>query len=92
MPNRKLRAGLDVLNQLGIFDLIQHIRPQIGLQFLVSPDYVRDQIDGLENQQKSAFLDILFRQYGGEAFGKMKYLEFDYLQSKLPVRTQPITI
>ena len=85
MSNRKLRAGLDVLNQLGIFELVEHITPQIGLQFLVSPDYVRDQIEGLENQQKSAFLDTLFRQYGGEAFGKMKYLEFDYLQRKLNV-------
>lgn len=80
---RIVQSALKVLNQLGVLKLIEHISPQVGLQFVVSPDYIRDQIHELENQQKAAFLDVLFRQYSGEAFGKMKYLEFDYLQKKL---------
>lgn len=80
---RIVQSALKVLNQLGVLKLIEHISPQVGLQFVVSPDYIRDQIHELENQQKAAFLDVLFRQYSGEAFGKMKYLEFEYLQKKL---------
>lgn len=85
LTDRKVQASLSVLNQLGIIELIEHISPQVGLQFIVSQDYIRDQIDEVDNQQKSDFLDMLFRQYGGEAFGKMKYLNFDYLQDKLNV-------
>jgi ATP-dependent DNA helicase RecQ len=85
LSKRKVQAALDVLNQLGIIEQVDYIKPQIGLQFLVSQDYISDQIAGLENQKKAAFLDTLFRQFGGEAFGKMKYLDFDYIQRKLNV-------
>jgi ATP-dependent DNA helicase RecQ len=91
LSGRKIRSSLKVLNQLGIIELIEHITPQIGLQFIVSQDYVRDQIEGLKNQQKAAFLDTLYRQYGGEAFAKMKYLEFDYIQRKLNVSPNAVT-
>lgn len=83
LSNRKVRSSLSVLNQMGVIELIDNIKPQIGVQFLVSREYIREQITEMDNQRKSAFLDTLFRQYGGEAFGKMKYLEFDYLQRKL---------
>lgn len=85
LSSRKVRSALDVLNQLGIIELVEHITPQVGVQFVVSQDYVSGQIEELENQQKASFLDTLFRQYGGEAFAKMKYIEFDYLQGKLNV-------
>jgi ATP-dependent DNA helicase RecQ len=85
MSRRKVESSLDVLNQLGAIELVDYISPKVGVQFVVSQDYLRDQINAMENQQKSAFLDTLFRQYGGEAFGKMKYLGFDYIQRKLNV-------
>lgn len=85
LPRRKVRTALDVLGQLGVIELIEYVTPQIGVHFIVSQDYVHDQINGLKNQQKVEFLDILFRQFGGEAFGQMKYLEFDYIQRKLGV-------
>jgi ATP-dependent DNA helicase RecQ len=85
LSGRQVRSSLKVLNQLEVIELVEHIIPQVGVQFIVSQDYIHDQINGMENQRKSSFLDILFRQYGGEAFGKMKYLEFDYLQQKLNV-------
>jgi len=74
-----------VLNQLGVIEMVDYVTPQIGVQFVVSQDYIQQQINKLDNQRKSAFLDTIFRQYGGEAFGKMKYLQFDYIQRKLDI-------
>ncbi|MDZ7657866.1 helicase-related protein [Fodinibius sp.] len=90
LSRRKVRTALDVLSQLGVIELIEHITPQVGIHFIVSQDYVHDQINALENQQKAEFLDVLFRQFGGEAFGKMKYLEFDYIQRKLGVSANSV--
>ncbi|MGM0545251.1 MAG: RecQ family ATP-dependent DNA helicase [Bacteroidota bacterium] len=83
LSNKKVRTALDVLNQLGLIELNEHIIPQVGIHFAVSQDYILDKINESENQQKAEFLDVLFRQFGGEAFGKMKYLEFDYIRRKL---------
>ncbi|MEL7833940.1 ATP-dependent DNA helicase RecQ [Fodinibius sp. Rm-B-1B1-1] len=83
LDKRKVRTALDVLNQLEIVEVVEHISPQVGVHFIANQDYVHDQINTLENQQKAEFLDVLFRQFGGEAFGKMKYLEFDYIKRKL---------
>lgn len=80
-----VRSSLNVLDHLGIIQLIEYITPRIGIRFIVSRDYIRDQIESLKNQQKALFLDTLFRQYGPEAFGEMKYLELDYVQRKLNV-------
>lgn len=83
LPLKIVKSSLKVLDQLGIIQLIEHVVPQIALQFSVSREYVRDLIDEMENKEKAAFLDTLFRQYGQEAFAEMKYLELDYLQRKL---------
>lgn len=82
---RIVRAALKVLNQLGIIKLIEHITPQIGIRFIASPDYISDRINEMDNQRKAAFLDTLFRQYSGEAFGEMKYMKLEYIQQKLNV-------
>lgn len=83
LPRRIVKACLKVLDQLGVIQLIEHIMPQIGLQFVVSESYVRDKINTYENKQKSEFVDNLYRQFGTEAFSEMKYLELDYLRRKL---------
>ena len=82
---RVVSSSLKVLNQLGIIELVENVLPQVGIQFVVNQEYVRDKIDDLENQQKASFLDTLYRQFGNESFGKMKYLEFDYVRRKLDV-------
>lgn len=82
---RMVRSALKVLKQLGVIEMVEYIKPQIGIQFITAPDYIRDQIDDAKNQRKSEFLDTLFRQYGGEAFSDMKYIEFDYIRQKLNV-------
>ncbi len=91
LSNRKVQASLKVLTQLGVIEVMEHINQQIGVQFLVSQDYIHDQIQGMENQEKATFLDTLFRQYGGEAFANIKYLEFDYIRRKLNVSPNAVT-
>jgi len=83
MPFRIVKSSLKVLNQLGIIQLIDYVAPQIGVRFIAEEGYVRNKIDTLENNQKSIFLDTLYRQFGPESFNEMKYLEVDYLKRKL---------
>lgn len=82
---RVTRSALKVLHQLGIIRLIEQVKPQIGICFLANPEYIREQIKESKNQRKAMFLDTLVRQYGGEAFGEMQFIEADYLQQKLGV-------
>jgi ATP-dependent DNA helicase RecQ len=83
LPSRIVRSSLKVLNHLGVIQLMENITPQIGLHFIAHQDYVREQIEHSKNQQKAAFLDVLFRQFGNLAFSEMKYLEFSYIRRKL---------
>jgi len=84
------RSALKVLNQLGIIQLVDYMSSQVGIQFIVNAEIIRDKIENWKNQQKATFLDTLFRQYGLGAFEKMKYLEFDYLERKLNVSPNAI--
>ncbi|MBN2732569.1 MAG: RecQ family ATP-dependent DNA helicase, partial [Balneolaceae bacterium] len=80
-----VRASLKTLKHLGIIELADYVVPQVGVQFIVNPDYLREQIKSLKNSEKAEFLDTLYRQFGGEAFEDIKYLELDYLKRKLDV-------
>lgn len=82
---RITRSALNVLNHLGIIELIEHITPRIGVHFVANRDYIRELINKSENERKRFFLDTLLRQFGGEAFAEMKYLDFDYVRDKLNV-------
>lgn len=84
------RSALKVLGQIGIIQLVDYMSSQVGVQFVANMDIIRDKIETLKNQQKASFLDTLFRQFGGEAFEKMKYLEFEYLERKLNVSPNAI--
>lgn len=83
LPVRVIRASLKVLDQLGVIQLIENIKSEIGVQFVVSEDYINQKIDDTENRKKAEFMDILYRQFGREAFSGMKYLELNYLKHKL---------
>ncbi|HEX6982387.1 MAG TPA: ATP-dependent DNA helicase RecQ [Balneolaceae bacterium] len=85
LPSRIVHSSLKVLNHVGVIQLIENITPQIGLQFIAHQDYVREQIDHSKNQQKAAFVDVLLRQFGNQAFEKVKYLDFGYIRRKLNV-------
>ncbi|GAA5521615.1 RecQ family ATP-dependent DNA helicase [Aliifodinibius salicampi] len=82
---RITRSALNVLNHLGIIELIEYITPRIGVHFIANRDYIRELISKSENERKRLFLDTLLRQFGGEAFAEMKYLDFDYVREKLNV-------
>ncbi|MDR8392180.1 RecQ family ATP-dependent DNA helicase [Aliifodinibius sp. S!AR15-10] len=83
LPRRIVESSLNVLDQLGVIQLIENVSPQIGLQFQASQDHIRSLILEWDNQRKAAFLDVIFRQFGAEAFSEIKYLELGYLQRKL---------
>lgn len=85
LPPRIVRASLKTLKHLSIIDLAEYVVPQVGVQFIINPDYLRERINTEKNSQKSAFLDTLYRQFGGEAFEDIKYLELDYIKKKLDV-------
>lgn len=85
LASSTVRASLKTLKQLAIIELAEYVVPQVGIQFIVNPDYLRNHIKTLKNSDKAAFLDTLYRQFGGEAFDDIKYLERDYITRKLDV-------
>ncbi|WP_372633713.1 ATP-dependent DNA helicase RecQ [Fodinibius sp.] len=87
---RICRSALKVLSQLGIIRLVEHVTPQVGIRFIASRDYIRQRIKASGNQRKALFLDTLLRQYGAEAFGEMKFLDFDYLRKKLDISSNAV--
>ncbi len=80
---RIVQASLKALKHLGIIEMADYVVSQIGIRFLINPDNLRDRINNESNQSKAEFLDVLYRQFGGEAFDDIKYLELDYVQRKL---------
>lgn len=90
LSKRIAKACLKVLDQLGIIQMIEHIEPQIGIQFVVDESHIRAKINNSANKRKAEFLDQLYRQYGGEAFSELKYLEVDYIRKKLSLTANGI--
>jgi ATP-dependent DNA helicase RecQ len=80
-----IRASLKLLKRFGFLELVDHIPPKIGILFTVSQDYLRRHIEKEENKQKAMFMDVLYRQFGEQAFGNKKYLETGYIRKKLQV-------
>src|SRR5699024_4644653 len=89
-PERLVQSALKVLRQLEIIQLVDHVKSEVGVQFVASRDLIRQQIDENTSNKKAHFLDTLFRQYGGEAFREIKYLNFEYLQNKLQMSSNTI--
>jgi len=85
LPHRIVKASLKTLKHLGIIDLAEYVVPQVGIKFIVNPDYLRELIKSEKNMQKADFLDVLYRQFGSEAFEDIKYQELDYIIKKLNV-------
>lgn len=85
LSERVAASALKVLEQLGVVEIFDYLAPQTGVRFVVSRDYLRQHISELGSNRKADFLDTLYRQYGPESFGRMKFLETDYLSRKLQV-------
>jgi ATP-dependent DNA helicase RecQ len=82
---RIIRASLKLLKRFGFLELVDHIPPKIGVLFTVSQDHLRRYIEKEENKKKAMFMDVLYRQFGEQAFRERKYLETGYIRPKLQV-------
>jgi ATP-dependent DNA helicase RecQ len=78
-------ASLKLLKRFGFLEVVEHISSKIGILFTVDQVHLRTFIEEEENKQKAAFVDVLYRQLGNEAFRKKKYLETGYIRQKLQI-------
>jgi len=77
-------SGLRILERLSVIEMSERSEPQLGIQFAVSEEILRNFIQQAE-EKKGEFVDSLFRQFGPMAFRQMYYLDVPYLQEKLHV-------
>jgi ATP-dependent DNA helicase RecQ len=80
-----IRSSLKLLKRFEFLEVLDHVPPKIGILFTVNPGYIRTFIEEEENQQKAAFLDVLYRQLGEEAFQRTTYMEISYILQKLKI-------
>lgn len=85
LPKSIIRSSLKVLKRKEVLEIASRVSPQTGILFTVNQDYLLQLIEEEENSRKAAFLDILYRQFGGKAFQKIKYLDTGYIQQKLQI-------
>jgi len=80
----EVAVSVRVLERLEILEKTELYESKIGVQFTAGKHYIRTMIqDG--DTKKTRFLDILFRQYGADAFHQMHYIDESYLCRKLDV-------
>ncbi len=80
-----IRSSLKTLKNLNIIEFEEQFIPQAGIKFLVSVERLQKSIEKEENKEKAAFLDLLYRQLGQEAFDDFKHLQLLTLQRKLGI-------
>ena len=82
MPIQKIKASFTVLERLGVINQYDLFKPELGIQFLVSRDYLIDKIDQTE-PKKGDFLDRLVRLFGPSSFHEMQFLNEEMILEKL---------
>jgi len=75
-----INAGLKVLERLGVLEVVDTSKPQLGIRFIVSKEILRETIQNAK-PAKADFLDLIFRQFGA-AYNKKYYLDLPYLLEK----------
>lgn len=85
-----IRSSLKVLKRQGVLEVLNRVSPQIGVSFVISRDRLHQRIRDEDNKRKAMFLDVLYRQFGDEAFRQVKYLATDYLRRKLQVDSKSL--
>ena len=83
LPEKRILAGLRVLNQLGLIEMISNYQPEIGVQFLIGQESIGDFISNTQNTAKAEFVDHLYRLLGPESLHHRIFLKVDYLLDKL---------
>ncbi|HKI47459.1 MAG TPA: C-terminal helicase domain-containing protein, partial [Balneolales bacterium] len=85
LSEKRILAGLRVLNQLGLIELISNYQPEMGIRFLIGQDSILDFISNTHNVAKSEFIDHLFRLFGPESLHQRIFLKVDYLRDKMGI-------
>lgn len=78
----ELKVSLEVLQRLGILELTDFYRPQIGIKFNIERRYA-DQYIQKADEKKGEFLETLIRLYGPRSFSEVHYLDLDLILKKL---------
>ncbi len=80
----ELNVALSVLQRLEVVELTELYKPQTGVHFVVSRDYL-DNFIQKSDEKKAQFLDTLTRQFGPRAFADLHFIDTPYLLKKLNV-------
>ena len=90
LSEKRILAGLRILDQLGLVELITDYQPEIGVHFIIGQDSIADFISRTNNPAKGEFVDHLYRIFGPESLYKHQFLKLDYLTDKLQVSRNKI--
>jgi len=81
-----IQAGLDLLQQLGVIQVIRSYKPQIGIHVIRSREQLVDYLENHKNSDKADFIDRLIRLFTPSVFVEMQYVEAEYLVEKLDIK------
>ncbi|CAN5388885.1 ATP-dependent DNA helicase RecQ [soil metagenome] len=81
---QEIAVSVRVLERLEILEITELYQSKIGIQFTAGRHYIRTLIQD-NDSKKMQFLDTLFRQFGGDAFHQMHYIDETYICEKLNV-------
>ncbi len=90
LAEKRILAGLRILDQLGLVELITDYQPEIGVHFIIGQDSIADFISRTNNSAKGEFVDHLYRLFGPESQHKLQFLKLEYLTDKLQVSRNKI--
>ncbi len=85
LSEKEILAGLRLLNQLGLIELITDYQPELGVQFIIGQDAIIDFAATTLNRPKGDFVDRLYRLYGPESLHEYRFLKLEYLLDKLEI-------
>ncbi len=83
LPEKSVRAGVSILDRLGLVEIIKSYEHMIGVRFAISRDALQDTIRTTKNPAKADFTDRLARAFGPQSFVDTEYVTADYLKKKL---------
>jgi len=89
MSKQKINAAFTVLERLGVINQYDLYKPELGVQFIVSRDYLIDQMDQMD-PKKGDFLDRLVRLFGPSSFHEMQFINEEWAVDKLQVEPRQL--
>ncbi|MEX0684689.1 MAG: ATP-dependent DNA helicase RecQ [Balneolales bacterium] len=91
LPKRKQLAGIRILEQLGILQMQDYVKSQLGVKILISRNDFQDALSSIKKKQKREFIDGLVRLFGPGCFQKVHYMDTEYVQKKLNIGINSLT-